>query len=155
MKKNPFKELKKVILLKDKVEYYVVFKVDEITYALKTNNIKEFIPASEKKDLPNTPEFIVGVITQNNQPITLIDLNRLLSEKFQEYNKDNIIINFEFEKKNYGFFTNKIIDVIPVEQMSLNDVGDEMQEFYFVESTFSLENDIVLIINVEKILKNK
>ncbi|WGS64034.1 chemotaxis protein CheW [Marinitoga aeolica] len=154
MKKNPFKELKKIILLKDKIDYYVVFKVENVLYGLKAEIIKEIIPTLEKKELPNTPDYIGGVINKDNQPITLIDLKKLLSDEYQEYDKNMYIINFIYDKKNYGFFTKEIIDIIPVDKGSLNNVGEEMQDFYFVDNIFSFNGDIVLIINVEKILKN-
>ncbi|SHE85277.1 purine-binding chemotaxis protein CheW [Marinitoga hydrogenitolerans DSM 16785] len=155
MQKNPFENLKKLLILKDKIDYYAIFKIGNLLYALKTNIIKEIMSSSEKKELPNTPEYIVGVINKDNQPITLIDLKRLVNDEFQEYNEKMYVINFIFDKKNYGFFTKEIVDIIPVDIGILKDVGEEMQEFYFVDKIFSFNGEIVLIINIEKILKNK
>jgi len=155
MKKNPFKNLKKQILLKDKINYYVVFKVDDILYALKTEIVKEIIESPEKKDLPNTPEYIVGVINRDNQPITLIDLKRLLKDEYQDYKEKMYIISFNYENKKYGFFSNEVLDIVPVDAGTLTSPGEELKEFYFVDKIFSLSGEIVLIINVDKILKSQ
>ncbi|WP_129408703.1 chemotaxis protein CheW [Marinitoga lauensis] len=154
MKTNPFKSLKKIILLKDKIDYYVIFKVENILYGLKTDIVKEIIPSLEKKELPNTPDYIIGVINKDNQPITLIDLKRLLKDEYQDYNKNMYVINFVYDKKNYGFFTREVIDIIPIDKGALNNAGEELQDFYFVDKIFSFNGDIVLVINAEKIIKS-
>lgn len=156
MKKNPFKDLKKILLLKEKIDYYVVFKIENIYYALKTDAIKEILPYKEKKEMPNTPGYIVGVVDNNNIPIILIDLKKLMNDnENQDFDKNCIIINFVFENKNYGFFTKEIIDIIPVDKASLNEVGEEMKKIYFVDNVFSYEGNVVLVINLEKILLKK
>ncbi|GAB6189917.1 hypothetical protein JCM30566_16590 [Marinitoga arctica] len=154
MKKNPFENLKKQLLLKEKINHYVVFKVDNILYALKANIVKEIISSTEKRELPNTPEYIIGVINNDNQPITLIDLKRILKDEYQNYKEEKMyIISFNYENKRYGFFSNEV-DVVSVDSGSLSTPGEELKEFYFVDEVFSLSGEIFLVINVEKILKS-
>ncbi|KAF2956600.1 chemotaxis protein CheW [Marinitoga sp. 38H-ov] len=152
--KNPFENLKKLILLKEKIIHYVIFKIDNVFYALNTKFIKEIISSKEKKELPNTPDYIVGIINSNN-PITLIDLKYLLKKEYQDYTNKMFVINFFYENNNYAFFTKEVIDIVSVEQYNIIDKGEEFKEYFFVDKTFSYEGNIVFVINIEKIFKKE
>lgn len=150
--KNPFENLKKMILLKDKILHYVVFKIEDIYYALDTRYIKEILSSKEKKELPNTPDYMVGVIN-NNYPITLIDLKYVLKKQHQDYTNKMFVISFLYEKNYYAFFTKEIIDVVSIEEYNLVDKSEGLEEYFFVDKTFSYDGNIVFIINIEKMFK--
>ncbi|AEX85888.1 hypothetical protein XO10_07370 [Marinitoga sp. 1135] len=152
MKTNPFKDLKKKILLKDKMDSFIIFKIKDMQYALKTDYVKYILPYLEVKNVENMPEYIKGTIIYEDIPITLIDMSILLNQQSQEYTDKTFNIVFSIEDKMYSIFTNNIIDVITIDKNILKDAGEEFKEYFFVDKIFSYNMETFMVINPEKLI---
>jgi len=118
---------------------------------LKIQEINKDIKMTE---VPQSPDYVMGILNLRGQIVTTIDLGKKLGLSSSELNDNsrNIIVN---SKDEYiGLLVDRIGDVIKAERSKIErapaNVG-EMQGKYF-DGVYKLEDSLVGILNLEKVL---
>ncbi len=86
---------------------YVVFKLGKGEYGIDIMNVKEISPYEESISLPNTPNFIEGVINYRGNVIPIINLKKRLVLGDSEVTKDTRIIVINLDNKEIGFIVDE------------------------------------------------
>ncbi len=118
---------------------------------LKIQEINKDIKMTE---VPQSPDYVMGILNLRGQIVTTIDLGKKLGLSSSELddNSRNIIVN---SKDEYiGLLVDSIGDVIKAEKSKIEqapaNVG-EMQGKYF-DGVYKLEDNLVGILNLEEVL---
>ncbi len=82
---------------------YVVFNLEKEEFGIDIMNVKEIIPYQESIQVPNTPNFIEGIINYRGNVIPIINLKRRFKLGAQEVTKYTRIIVITLEHKEVGF----------------------------------------------------
>ena len=92
----------------------VSFNIENEEFAIDILNIQEINRISEVTRVPNTPEFVKGVINLRGKVVPVIDLRLRLGQSATERNSNTRIIVFEVEGKIIGFIVDKVNEVIRI-----------------------------------------
>lgn len=137
-------------------EQYLTFKVGSEIYGLKLKQAKEIIKPPKVTNVPNTEEYILGVINLRGQVIPVIDLKNKLGLKDDDIkdlsntqNKKIVVINIK--DMLIGLFVDGVNEVMNLAVEDIEGVADNKtgirDEYIKGVSTFSDSLIIVLDIN--------
>lgn len=129
-----------------------VFGVDILT-------VQEIIRSAPVTSVPNSPEFIEGVINLRGDIIAVIDLRKRLSlyqeDKVQE---KNWILILNIENRIIGFIVDRVIEVLKIMEDSIEPPPDIIVaglENQYIRGVCDIEGQLHIILNFERVLFNE
>ena len=132
----------------------IVFKLKERFYGFNTENIEEITTPLMETIIPQGPSWTKGLINLRGQIMTLIDLEALLNESSASeelwYN-NTVIVNTE--DNPLALMVGKVVGVTDITENQIQRFDDE--EDALVDGYVSVYNEMVSIINIDSILKEK
>lgn len=137
---------------------YVVFKLGKGEFGIDIMNVKEIGPYEESISLPNTPDFIEGIINYRGNVIPVINLKKRLSLGDVEVTKDTRIIVITLDDKEIGFIVDEASQTL-----RLNDEQIEPTPSYIngIDKRYICgvgkldEKRLLILIDLEKILTDE
>lgn len=99
----------------------IIFTLDKEYYAISTEYVEEIIRDITTTKVPNTNDYIEGLINLRGNVVTLINLSKLLKKTNNLCYNDVIIINNEIEKM--GIMVNDVREVIDIDEKSIQKVS--------------------------------
>ena len=125
-----------------------VFSIGEEEFAFDIEKVQEIIAYQEIIPVPESGEYIEGVINLRGSIVVIVNLPKKLNFKSEKQNKI-IVCNIEDEK--VGFLVDEVNDVLFVEDsnVAISKKGG------IVKSTISLNNGerVILELNVDKLVE--
>ena len=87
----------------------VGFNLENETYGIDILNVSEIIKPINITFIPNTLDFVLGVINLRGKIIPIVDLNKKFFDKFKDITQDSRIIVVSVEDNTVGFLVYKSI----------------------------------------------
>ena len=140
-------------------EQYLTFKVGSEIYGLRLHQAKEIIKPPKVTNVPNTEEYILGVINLRGQVIPVINLkNKLgLKEEFQidtdaESSKKIVVINIK--DMLIGLFVDGVNEVINLSTDEIEGVSDNRSGIReeFIQGVSSFEDSLIIVLDIDNLL---
>lgn len=132
----------------------IVFKLKERFYGFNTENIEEITTPLMETIIPQGPSWTKGLINLRGQIMTLIDLEALLnrsSASEELWYNNTVIVNTE--DNPLALMVGKVVGVTDITENQIQRFDDE--EDALVDGYVSVYNEMVSIINIDSILKEK
>lgn len=132
----------------------IVFKLKERFYGFNTENIEEITTPLMETIIPQGPSWTKGLINLRGQIMTLIDLEALLngsSASEELWYNNTVIVNTE--DNPLALMVGKVVGVTDITENQIQRFEDE--EDALVDGYVSVYNEMVSIINIDSILKEK
>lgn len=104
--------------------------------------------------VPNSPEFVEGVINLRGKVIPIIDLRTRLKMAKKEPDKDTRIIVVELEQKTIGFIVDSVSEVLRI-PANITEAPPELVsgiDSEFIKSVGKLEDRLLILIDLNKLL---
>lgn len=98
----------------------VAFKLENEEYTVPIESIKEIIMPQTATHLPNTPDFVEGVINLRGQTIPVIDGRKRFNMKVKENDTETRIIVFELEDHLMGLIVDSVSEVIHLDTENID-----------------------------------
>jgi len=132
----------------------ILFTVGKVTYAIPIENVFYIEKYIEPTEIPNSPEFIEGVINLRGVVIPIIDLRKRFNvENLEITNKTKIII-VGIDTRKFGFIVDSVSEVITLSpeeiEPTLPTVSGLKSEFIY--GIGKIKEKLVIILKIEKIL---
>jgi len=132
----------------------IVFKLQERFYGFNTENIEEITTPLKETIIPQGPSWTKGLINLRGQIMTLIDLEALLngsSASEELWYNNTVIVNTE--DNPLALMVGKVVGVTDITENQIQRFDDE--EDALVDGYVSVYNEMVSVINIDSILKEK
>lgn len=137
---------------------YVVFKLDRGEFGIDIMNVQEISPYEESTSLPNTPDFMEGVINYRGNVIPIINLKKRFSLGEVDYDKDTRIIVINLNDKEVGFVVDEASQTIRLDDKNI----DEAPEFIsgidkkYITGVGKLDDKrLLILIDLNKVLSGE
>lgn len=140
---------------------YLNFSLGKESYCMDILKVKELMGMAEITPLPQTPDFIRGVINLRGQIIPIIDLRLKFDFEFLEYTKRTSIIVVEIvidgELMFMGLVVDSIQDVIAIPQEKINKIPyiNSRVKSEFVSGVAETPEGMKIVLDVHKILTDE
>jgi purine-binding chemotaxis protein CheW len=132
----------------------VRFTIGKESFGIDIGNVKEIVAVPEITRVPDTPDFVEGVINLRGKIVSVIDLRKRLRFDVSHNNKKNRILVTEVNGRIVGLIVDEVSEVLRLNPESIEpppemvvSVGVE-----YITGVGKLEDGIILLLDIQKVL---
>ncbi|MDY0385156.1 MAG: chemotaxis protein CheW [Geobacter sp.] len=136
---------------------YLTFKLDEEVFALDVAKVREILEYNSVTKVPQTPEFMRGVINLRGSVVPVIDMRLKFGMSATEQTVNTCIIvvevNMEGETSVLGALADSVQEVVEMEPEQIEPaphIGTRLNT-NFIKGMGKHEGDFVMILDIDKV----
>jgi purine-binding chemotaxis protein CheW len=133
---------------------FVSFKIENEEFGVDILDVQEINKMVPITRVPNSPDFVEGVINVRGRIIPVIDLRTRLGLPKIEQDKDSRIIVVDLERKTIGFIVDAVSEVLRIPK-NVTEARPEIVgsiDSEFIKSIGKLEDRLLILIDLKKVL---
>lgn len=134
---------------------YVVFKLGKGEFGIDIMNVKEIGPYEESISIPNTPDFIEGVVNYRGNVIPIVNLKKRFLLGELEVTKDTRVIVIGLGEKEIGFIVDGASETVRINDEQIDPppsyIGGVDKKYITGVGKLD-EKRLLILIDLEKIL---
>lgn len=137
---------------------YVVFKLGKEEYGIDIMNVKEIGPYKEAVKVPNTPDFIEGIINYRGQVIPIIHLGKRFNLEDKGITNDTRIIVINLNEKQIGFVVDEASQTVRLDDKDIDptpDIISSIDRRYITGVGKLDEGRLLILIDLEEVLSDE
>ncbi|THB69531.1 MAG: purine-binding chemotaxis protein CheW [Gammaproteobacteria bacterium] len=137
---------------------YLSFELDQEYYCVDILRVQEILGYNEMTRVPNTPEFVKGVLNLRGAIVPVIDLRARFSLSDSDLGKTTVIVVLSIKTatkdKIVGIIVDAVSDVLNIIKTDIKSVPETgtKVETEFLTGLVSSDNRMVMIMNVDNLL---
>ena len=136
----------------DPQNQYFVFELAGQCYAMEISVVEKVIHAVEMIHLPETPEFLLGLIDMGGRIIPVANIRKQFHLPDREMHLDDRIIIFQVSTRKIAFIADKVEGVVEFSEEQVDEVHHIFPEMEnYIERVGRINDNTVLIIAVDKL----
>ena len=141
---------------KGSLQQYVTFLIGGETYGVEVLQVQEIIGMTPITFVPNSMNFMKGVINLRGTVVPVIDMRLKLNLDERQYDVSTVIIVVEVKERMIGIIVDSVSDVVSLPVNSIQDTPHFTSkiETDFVKGIGQLDENLVIILDVGRILTN-
>lgn len=132
----------------------VSFKIGKEEFGIDILKVQEIIRLMTITEVPNSPDFVEGVINLRGRVIPVLDLRIKLGMERIEHSSTTRIIVVEINSTTVGFIVDAVSEVLRIPQ-SITETPPEIVagvDSEYITSVGKLEDRLLILLDLEKIL---
>ena len=133
------------------------FKLGGNICGVDIGSVQEIVTMPDITRVPDTPDFLEGIINLRGRIVSVIDLRKRLGADSAERGKKNMILVTEIDGKVVGLIVDEVSEVLRLNPDSIepppemvSSVGAE-----YVKGVGKLENKIILLLDLAKVISTE
>ena len=147
--------------MSDVTNEYLTFILDGEEYGVSILSVQEIRVWSSATDVPNTPDYVRGVVNLRGVIVPIVDLRQRLNKDPIEYTENTVVIVLKQQTDNgiliVGIVVDAVSDVYKFSDVDIKaspDFGSEIDS-RFIKGMATLEDHIIIILDAKKLLDVK
>lgn len=134
----------------------VSFNLEEEEYCIEILKVKEIIKIMKVTNLPNSPDFVEGVINLRGKIIPVVDLRKKLELPQAAHTANTRIIVVDIMNRTIGFIVDKVSEVLRIPTSILESPADLVVGINseYINSIARYNDRLLILIEVEKVLNS-
>ena len=144
----------KKIVMKDVEGKYLTFFLSNEEYGLEILKVREIISVMEITSVPQTPDFIKGVINLRGKVIPVVDLRLKFGMPEMEYTKETCTIVVDVQGLQMGIVVDTVSEVLDIAESDIEPppaFGSTIKTD-FILGMGKVKGEIKILLSIEKIL---
>lgn len=135
----------------------VIFNLGNEEYAVDIMQVKEIVNYIEPVKVPNTPEFIEGIINLRSEIIPIINLKKRFNIADNVLREQNRIMVMNIESKKAGFIVDDASEVISIDEESIEPAPDIVVDIdrKYITGIGKAQDRILIILELDKLFSEK
>lgn len=135
---------------------YVIFKLNDNEYGIDIMNVKEIIEYTDCSEVPNSPDFIKGIINYRGDIVPVIDLHKKFNISSTSITDNTRFIIFGLEDKQIGLLVDDASQVVPIDDENVENAPAIIidSNTKFIGGIGKLNDRMVIILDLENLLSN-
>jgi len=136
---------------------YLTFSLGNEEYGIEIRNVTEIIGIQKITDLPNTPDFVKGVINLRGKVIPLIDIRLRFQLKERAYDERTCIIVINISNTSIGLIVDTVSEVIdiPAENVEPPPKINQGAGSRFIKGLGKVGENVKILLDIHKLLFDK
>ncbi|MBP2651064.1 MAG: cheW 2 [Firmicutes bacterium] len=140
----------------EKIEHelqLVVFVLDTEEYGLSITKVQEINRIIPITKLPQTPDFVEGIINLRERVIPIIDLRKRFQLKISDYNENSRIIIVEVCGQTVGIIVDAVTEVIRLQESMIEPPPQNfILDAEYVDGVGKLDNRLLILLDIDKVI---
>jgi purine-binding chemotaxis protein CheW len=140
----------------DELLQLVSFKIGEEEFGVDILKVQEINRMLEVTRVPNTPEYVDGVINLRGKVIPIIDLRRRFGMERKERDKNTRVVVVELGGKVVGFVVDAVSEVLRIPKGVTEPPPSIVAgvEADYITAVGKLEDRLLILLDLEKVLSS-
>jgi purine-binding chemotaxis protein CheW len=137
----------------DELLQLVSFNLDEEEFGVDILKVKEINKMMQITRMPNSPNYVEGVINLRGRIIPVVDLRAKLGLEKKDYNKNTRIIVVEIADKTIGFIVDKVSEVLRIPK-NVTETPPELVSSVnseYITAVGKLEDRLLILLDLNKV----
>lgn len=132
----------------------VRFMIGKESFGIDIRSVEEIVTVPEITRVPDTPDFLEGVINLRGKIVSVIDLRKRLRFNAAHREKKNRILVTEFDGKIVGLIVDEVSEVLRLNPDSIEPPPEMVSSagVEYITGVGKLEDRIILLLNIRKVL---
>ena len=137
---------------------YLTFMLDGEEYGVEILGVQEIKGWEKCTEIPNTPDYVMGVINLRGAVIPVIDLRRRFGMTPREFGKLTVVIVVRMEtpdgNKTMGFVVDAVSDVYNIDHDQVRPAPelDASVETRFVKGLATVDDKMIILLDLDHIV---
>lgn len=143
--------------MSDNINQYVTFVVNEETYGMDVASVQEVTTFSKITHVPNTKKFMKGVLDLRGVVVPLVDMRLRFEYPEKKYDQNTVVVITQIASGLVGMIVDSVSDVISIssDQIQKPEHYSSNLDLDYVHGIYRTEKDLVIILNVDRILQKE
>ena len=140
----------------NKPEEFIVFKIGDQEFCVEITSTREIRGWTPSTVLPNSPDFLLGVINLRGTILPIVDLGRRLGVATEGPTERHVVIVVQVEEKIFGLLVDSVSDILDVNNEDLRPVPEldsQLAEDFF-SRVIVLDKRIICEIRLDSLIPN-
>jgi len=141
-----------------KLDKYVTFKSGNEYFGLKIEYVNEIIVIQEITQIPESEEYIKGLINLRGKIIPVIDVRIRFKQEPIEYNDRTCIVVINVKDTVVGLIVEQIAEVVEIAEEDVLDTPtlghEEKQQNQYVYGVGKVGENVKLLLDPDKLIKD-
>lgn len=134
------------------MEQYIIFRLNNQRYAIDIGSIDRIIDFTEPKKIPETYDYVLGVIKYDEKILPVVDLTKKLYGICISNNSKSKVIVTTWKDRMLGFL---VEDIEGIQRYGSNQIEKNYEQYEiskkYIEGFIKLEDDIIIILNIQEL----
>lgn len=139
---------------KGEPQQFLTFTIDKEEYGVDIMRIREVKGWSATTRLPNTPEFMRGVLNLRGIVIPIFDLRARFGGPLTQATEKNVIVIMAVGERIAGLLVDAVSDILTVQPNEIKSSPNDEINIHerFVNGLIAVEERMVVLLDMEKLL---
>ena len=136
----------------------VVFELGEEEFGVDISQVREIIKTVEITKMPNTPDFVEGVINLRGSITTVMDLRKKLGViSSREDDRDTRIVIVELEDSTMGMVVDSVTEVLRISAADIDTeaVSTSQIDAEYLRGVGKLEDRILILLDLSRVITGR
>jgi len=135
-------------------DQYLTFEVDGEDYGVSISDIKEIISICPITLVPETPEYVEGIINLRGDIIPVIEVRKRFGKPTREYDSHTCIVVIEHNIYTIGLIVDSVKEVMYIDSANVLPPPSAKLSHYnqFVRNIGRVGEEVKLLLDIEKFL---
>lgn len=130
----------------------LIFRLKDYYFGLLTENVTEIMKTHELKPIPNSPEWVEGLINLRGEVLTLVNLYSLLEmDDFNINDCYNNTVIVKLENNSIALMVDEVIGVNDIKEDELQPASDNDNSY--VESLITVDDRIINVLELKSLFE--
>lgn len=136
---------------------YITFNLGKEQYGIELNEGREILIPSEITRVPNTLDYVTGVINLRGRVITILDFKNLLSIEDRKNNNeaDKRIIITTIENITSGFIVDQMQGVLTLAAEDIETENNNEMNSEFIKGIYTKGDKLIPVIDLKRLIVSK
>lgn len=136
---------------------YLTFSIDNVMFAIEMHYITEIIGMQKTTELPDTPDYMIGIINLRGKIIPVLDVRRLFGKEVRDFDDRTCIIVIDIDGMPIGLIVDRVSEVvaIPADDVSEVPKANGGHHTRFVKNIGKIGTNVILILDCEKLINEQ
>ena len=137
-------------------EQMVIFKLADADYGIPIAKVMEINRMIVITKLPQTPEFMEGVINLRGRVIPVIDLRKRFGLEAKEQDDDTRIMIIDVDAQTVGIIVDAVREVFHIPGTSIEPPPPSfVLDARYIEGIGKLEDRLVILLNIDRVMTSQ
>ncbi len=135
---------------------YITFLTGEETYGVGVEKVKEIIRLTPVTVMPNTSEFMEGVINLRGTVVPVVDLRKKFGMPARTNNNQTVIIILETDTRLIGMIADSVSDVVDIQASGIQSAPHFAGEINIglIKGIGQVNNNLIIILDADFLLSS-
>ena len=136
------------------VDKYLIFRIGTEEYGLEIRYVMDIIGIMKITELPDTPEFVKGVINLRGKVIPVIDIRIRFNMEMRKYDERTCIINVNIMDNTVGLIVDSVSEVMDIASEDVEPAPsvNKGSSSRFISGLGKSGDEVKILLDIDKLL---